>query len=151
MSSYLKKNKTDEVPTDTYYNNSNIKNYNQPLNGFRLQKHGLWLNFLLIFLNFLVYLFIVSNIPYFRYGEGSQLGVVIFWVLVFASTLNLVPTLISHTGWKYVIFLLNVFIGPTIIGWILLLMLAIATNNGAKREQELNYLLRKVSDKLGED
>ena len=63
----------------------------------------------------------------------------------------MLPTLISYTNWKYLIFILNIFLGPTIIGWLILLLVATSTNNSAKREQEMAYLLRKVADKLGED
>ena len=33
----------------------------------------------------------------------------------------------------------------------ILLIVAISTNNSAKREQEMAYLLRMMSDKLGDD
>lgn len=63
----------------------------------------------------------------------------------------MIPTLISHTNWKYLIFIFNVFFGLTVFGWIILLIIANATNNSAKREQEMAYLLRKMSDKIGDE
>lgn len=125
--------------------------YNKPFSDFKLKKRGTWLNVILVGINTLVFtaflgLWVVN-------GSSMNSGTAILAILgimlvsILLSLINLLPTLISHTGWKYVIFIFNIFFGPTIIGWLILLLIANATNKSAKREQEMAYLLRKLSDK----
>ena len=145
-------NAKNKLPSKTKFINTN--NYNQPSDEFQLKKHGLWMNFLLVFINFLLLFFIFTLIneeAIYRYGGGGGL---LLWLAVLAvilSCINLIPTFISHTRWKYLIYFINIFLGPTIIGWLVLLIVAIVTNNNAKRDQEMAFLMRKISDKVGGD
>ena len=139
-------------------NQTNLTNNNDShsLEEFQLQKHGLWLNIFLIFINtFLFFVLWIMILESSRSISNQQVGVPALFGLVFVcvllSLINLVPTLISHTNWKYLIFIFNIFIGPTIIGWLVLLLLAISTNKSDRREQEMAYLIRKMNNKLGED
>lgn len=145
-------NAKNKLPAKTKFIKTN--NYNQPSDEFQLKKHGLWMNFLLVFINFLLLFFIFTLIneeAIYRYGGGGGL---LLWLAVLAvilSCINLIPTFISHTRWKYLIYFINIFLGPTIIGWLVLLIVAIVTNNNAKRDQEMAFLMRKISDKVGGD
>jgi len=78
--------------------------------------------------------------------DSVLIAFIIFFAIIF-SIINMIPVLVSHTGWKYILFLWNLLLGWTIIGWLIALIIAISTNNSAKREQELMYLIRKISDK----
>lgn len=131
-------------------------NDSHSLEEFQLQKHGMWLNIFLILINsflfFILWIIILDSSRAVSNGEiGSPALFGLVFISVFLSLINLVPTLISHTNWKYLIFIFNIFIGPTIIGWLVLLLLAISTNKSDRREQEMAYLIRKMSNKLGED
>lgn len=129
---------------------SESNNYNKPFNEFRLQKHGLWLNFIL-FTTASTLVFALINVASLENDTASPITALItIFVSILLSTINLIPTFISHTGWKYFIFILNIFLGPTIIGWFILLIVAISTNKNARKEQEMNYLLRKISDNVGD-
>ncbi|MEI4342242.1 hypothetical protein [Streptococcus suis] len=130
---------------------SSTRNYNQPLSGFQLKKYGSWLNFAIIFIDFIFFAIIASAINHASDSMTEGISIVLLIFCLLLSVFNSIPTLISHTRWKYLIFLLNIFLGPTIIGWLVLLIIAISTNNSAKREQEMAYLLRMMSDKLGDD
>lgn len=131
-------------------------NDSHSLEEFQLQKHGMWLNIFLILINsflfFILWIIILDSSRAVSNGEvGAPALFGLVFISVFLSLINLVPTLISHTNWKYLIFIFNIFIGPTIIGWLVLLLLAISTNKSDRREQEMAYLIRKMSNKLGED
>ena len=131
-------------------------NDSHSLEEFQLQKHGMWLNIFLILINsflfFILWIIILDSSRAVSNGEvGAPALFGLVFISVFLSLINLVPTLISHTNWKYLIFIFNIFIGPTIIGWLALLLLAISTNKSDRREQEMAYLIRKMSNKLGED
>lgn len=131
-------------------------NDSHSLEEFQLQKHGMWLNIFLILINsflfFILWIIILDSSRAVSNGEvGAPALFGLVFISVFLSLINLVPTLISHTNWKYLIFIFNIFIGPTIIGWLVLLLLAISTNKSDRREQEMVYLIRKMSNKLGED
>ncbi|WP_368400237.1 hypothetical protein [Streptococcus anginosus] len=117
---------------------------------FKVKKTGGWLNIFIVLTDF-IFLFAVASL-FQQYAYNSIFVSIPFVVaLMLLSVLNMLPTLISYTNWKYLIFVLNIFLGPTIIGWLILLIVAIFTNNSAKRDQEMAYLLRKMTDKLGED
>lgn len=131
-------------------------NDSHSLEGFQLQKHGMWLNIFLILINsflfFILWIIILDSSRAVSNGEiGAPALFGLVFISVFLSLINLVPTLISHTNWKYLIFIFNIFIGPTILGWLVLLLLAISTNKSDIREQEMAYLIRKMNNKLGED
>ena len=118
--------------------------------GFKIKKTGKWLNIFIVLTDFIFLFTVVSIFQQYAYNS-IFISIPFVVVLMILSALNMLPTLISYTNWKYLIFILNIFLGPTIIGWLILLLVATSTNNSAKREQEMAYLLRKVADKLGED
>ena len=131
-------------------------NDSHSLEEFQLQKHGMWLNIFLILINsflfFILWIIILDSSRAVSNGEiGAPALFGLVFISVFLSLINLVPTLISHTNWKYLIFIFNIFIGPTILEWLVLLLLAISTNKSDIREQEMAYLIRKMNNKLGED
>lgn len=144
-------NAKNKLPAKTKFIKAN--NYNQPFNEFQVQKHGFWLNILLIFIDVIFFFSLMMFLAIS--GDTMHIGIPLIISLAVISVplsmINLLPTLISHTRWKYIIFILNIFLGPTIIGWFILLIVAISTNNSAKREQEMAFLLRKISDKIGDD
>lgn len=130
--------------------NTSTINYNEPLDGFKLKRNGTWLNVFLVLSDFIFVLLLLS----FLGSSGSNTINITLPILIASliiSWINMIPTLISHTNWKYLIFIFNVFFGLTVFGWIILLIIANATNNSAKREQEMAYLLRKMSDKIGDE
>ncbi|MBY4973774.1 hypothetical protein K6V43_10415 [Streptococcus suis] len=108
---------------------------------------GRALNIILYVISVVVYSFILAAFAP-NISSSDALGIILFLSLI--DLIVLLPTFISHTGWKYIIFIANLLFAPTIIGWFLLLIIANVTNKSALREQEMNYLLRKVSDKVGE-
>lgn len=104
---------------------------------FELKKHGTWLNYLILLVG-PIFLFIVlsavSALLEIDFGIAAT-GIGFIIILYLISTLYYLPTLISYSLWKYVIFILNIFFSWTIIGWIVLLILAIVTNSSEKKDQ----------------
>lgn len=59
--------------------------------------------------------------------------------------LSILPALICRTNSKIVIFILCFFVSPTLLGWILLMIWAVNSNNTADRHEDMMDLLSRRS------
>lgn len=84
----------------------------------------------------------VSNVT-----GGVEIALGLFLIVGVGLAIYLLPTFISGTNRKIMIFFFNVIFGVTIIGWILLLFLALDGNSKERQRQEMNHILNKMADK----
>lgn len=117
---------------------------NQPRE-FKVRKSGfsITLNLILFLIIFLPVLFLGGSLA----GSFLGNGIVVFvFFAAIAVWLYLLPTFISHTGRKIVIFIFNVLMGWTLIGWIILIFFALSGNKDERHRQELHYMVNRMND-----
>lgn len=73
--------------------------------------------------------------------ENIILSVIIILIALF-TWLAILPALICRTGSKLIIFLLCFLLSPTLLGWILLMVWAVSSNNNADRHEDIMDILQ---------
>lgn len=106
-------------------------------------------NFLLFLLSFIPLIIFASSSESFLSSLGFTSGVSLpfFLILAVGNFIYLLPTFISTTSRKIIIFFFNVIFGVTILGWFILLFLAISGNSKDRQRQEMNYMINNIANK----
>lgn len=112
---------------------------------FQYTKKGKYINLFIYASGLLVlgllYVFLVSmGLPLEL--SGATTVVVLLFMLI--DLVYFLPTLLynASTGGKILMFLVNGLLGITVIGWIVLLVIAVSRNNNEKRQQELMHYIK---------
>lgn len=112
---------------------------------FEMKKKGNWINWVIFISGAIVIFFIVTilaemGFPIIATG-GVGAGLAIIFLI---DAIYFLPTLIYHasTGGKIMMFILNSLFGFTIIGWIILLIIATSRNSKERRAQELMHYVK---------
>lgn len=123
--------------------------YNKPEESFKLKKRGYGINIFIYIVTLLPVFYLITQLDgsYLSSSDTGLILAVLGGVLLF-TYLYLLPTFICHSGAKFFIFFFNFFLGVTIIGWIVLLFWAMSSNKAYDNEQEMKYIMRKMSDRL---
>lgn len=101
-------------------------------------------------MNIILYLILFAPLAFLGYYFGVQFDLDLAPAMAIVAVVEyiyLLPTFISKTNRKFIIFIFNAFFGITILGWIILLIIALNGNEKDKRNQEMSYLMRKISEK----
>lgn len=101
-------------------------------------------------MNIILYLILFAPLAFLGYYFGVQFDLDLAPAMAIVAVVEyiyLLPTFISKTNRKFIIFIFNAFFGITILGWIILLIIALNGNEKDKRNQEISYLMRKMSEK----
>lgn len=115
----------------TQYNSSDY-HYRKPISSTLM-------NVILFAFLFLPSLFVLSNFDgIISDGIGGYLI-----ILAISECIYLLPTLISHSGRKFIIWILNILFGWTILGWLILLFLALDGNNKRRMVHSLDHIANK--------
>lgn len=129
------------------FNTLDINANQQPLDDFRLKKKGKIIN---------VFIFIFGALPLFYtiYVISDLIGINLFdqtsiWILIIGilavDMFYYLPTFLYYSGnsGKIIIFLLNILVSWTLIGWLLLLFFVISRNNKYRHQNELIHVIKQ--------
>jgi len=121
----------------------------QPINEFKLKKKGRVIN---------ICIFIFGALPLFYaiYVISDLMGINLFdetsiWVLITGilaiNSFYYLPTFLYYSGnaGKIIVFLLNVLVSWTLIGWSLLLFFVISQNNKYRHQNELIHVMKQYN------
>lgn len=102
-------------------------------------------NVILFTIVYIPLLFISYSLDWFTGSSEFSIG---FFIIVGAVVgFYLIPTFISGTNRKVLIFFFNVILGITGLGWFILLFLALDGNSKERQRQEMNHILNKMADR----
>lgn len=118
---------------------------------FSAVKHGTWINILLLIFGMFPVIMIALKIN--NITGSSTLGggyLVIGLIGLVGSAVYYLPTFIYHasTGGKILMWIFNTVLSWTLIGWILLLVIATSRNKKSVLEQQNLHYLKKISDQM---
>ncbi|WP_105117619.1 superinfection immunity protein [Streptococcus suis] len=127
-------------------------NYNRSEDAFKYRHTGSTiLNWLFFGVPLIVLLLSASSLSEFLSNYGIYIGDSIFALILAATFFTFIyflPAFICQSsGLKIVIWLLNIPLGGTVIGWFILLFVATSSNKNRRRQQEMDYLIRKMADR----
>ncbi|MFW8053161.1 superinfection immunity protein [Vagococcus fluvialis] len=112
---------------------------------FEMTKKGRWINWAIFISGAVVIFFILTILTElgFSIGASGSIGAGIA-ILFLIDAVYFLPSLIYHasTGGKIIMFILNSLFGFTIIGWIILLIIASSRNSKERRAQELMHYVK---------
>lgn len=113
---------------------------------FKYKKSGQWVNMLVLGSGLLVFMLILSflnnlGLPFSVAGTGGGF----FLILFIGDLIYFAPTLVYNAsfGEKFLMFLVNSLFGFTIIGWIILLIIATSRNRAEKYKQEMLHHVKQ--------
>lgn len=139
--------------TQTPVQNPNpIPNYNKSEESFKYRHTGATiLNWFLFGLPLLIAIFSAQSLSQYLSGFGLYVGDSIFAIILVAALLIFIyflPAFICQSsGLKVALWLCLLVFGWTIIGWFILLFVATSSNKNRRRQQEMDYLIRKMADR----
>lgn len=139
--------------TQTPVQNPNpTPNYNKSEESFKYRHTGATiLNWLLFGLPLLIAIFSAQSLSQYLSGFGIYVGDSIFAIILVAALLIFIyflPAFICQSsGLKVALWLCLLVFGWTIIGWFILLFVATSSNKNRRRQQEMDYLIRKMADR----
>ena len=113
---------------------------------FKIRKKGLVLNFILFLtgvIPLVVIILLVDEFLGLNISSSSSTFLFIMVVLVI-NFIYYMPTFLCYSPSKIFIFVLNVLVSWTVIGWVLLLMFAISSNRAYRYREEMLHFQRKV-------
>ncbi|HFI0353748.1 TPA: hypothetical protein ACGOV8_000965 [Streptococcus suis] len=139
--------------TQTPVQNPNPRpNYNRSEDAFKYRHTGSTvLNWLFFGLPLIVLLLSASSLSEFLSNYGIYIGDNILALILVAALFTFIyflPAFICQSsGLKIVIWLCLPLFGLTVIGWFILLFVATSSNKNRRRQQEMDYLIRKMADR----
>ncbi|HFI0428810.1 TPA: superinfection immunity protein [Streptococcus suis] len=127
-------------------------NYNRSEDAFKYRHTGSTvLNWLFFGLPLIVLLLSAQSLSVFLSNSGIYIGDSIFALILVATFIIFIyflPAFICQSsGLKIVLWLCLLLFGWTVIGWFILLFVATSSNKNRRRQQEMDYLMRKLVDK----
>ncbi len=121
---------------------------------FELKKKGGWLNAVICIFGFLPFMilipilgvigFSVDFFDEFLIGIGS-LGVLAIIIVLIINAIYYLPALICYSDAKPIILLVNWFFGLTGIGWVILLIFAIHSNNKYEKNEKMMHEVNQMA------
>lgn len=120
----------------------------EPVDEFSVQKHGNWINYILLFMGTAPIMLVVTALFGLDNLNGGMM-LTLFLVCVIASSIYYLPTLVYHasTSGKIMMWILNTVVSWTFLGWIVLILIATSRNKNAEMQQQNLYYLKKMSDR----
>ncbi|HFI0231054.1 TPA: superinfection immunity protein [Streptococcus suis] len=127
-------------------------NYNRSEEAFKYRHTGSTiLNWLFFGIPLIVLLLSASSLSEFLSNNGIYIGDSIFALILAAALVVFIyflPAFICQSsGLKIVLWLCLLLFGWTVIGWFILLFVATSSNKNRRRQQEMDYLIRKMADR----
>lgn len=132
--------------TQTPVQNPNPRpNYNKSEGSFKYRHTGSTvLNWLFFGIPLIVLLLSAQSLSQ---SLGGEITVIILLGALLVFIYFLPAFICQSSGLKIVIWLCLILFGWTIIGWLILLFVATSSNKNRRRQQEMDYLIRKMADR----
>lgn len=90
----------------------------------------------------LVYFFLLPILfPMLTAQNENMILIAMILAIALGIWLSILPALICRTNSKMIIFILCFFVSPTLLGWILLMIWAVNSNNTADRHEDMMDLM----------
>lgn len=141
-----KAQKETVVVNQTPVQNPNpMPNYNKSEGSFKYRHTGSTvLNWLFFGIPLIVLLLSAQSLSQ---SLGGEITVIILLGALLVFIYFLPAFICQSSGLKIVIWLCLILFGWTIIGWLILLFVATSSNKNRRRQQEMDYLIRKMADR----